>query len=138
MKVELKRVDDNFHFKAVGSAGVEVNIDAAESIGGVNAGARPMELMLMSLGACSSIDIVQILKKQKQEIKVLNVSVDGKREADKIPSLFKEIEIHFSLKGNLEERKVKRAVELSVDKYCSAAAILNKTASIKYSFKIEK
>lgn len=136
MKIELKRVNENFHFKAVGAAGVEVDIDAAESVGGINAGARPMELMLMSVGACSSIDVIQILKKQKQEIEDFKVSVDGEREADKIPSLFKEIRIHFTLKGKLDRKKVDRAIELSINKYCSASAILKKTAVINYSFDI--
>jgi len=136
MKIELKRVNENFHFKAVGAAGVEVNIDAAESVGGINAGARPMELMLMSVGACSSIDVIQILKKQKQEIDDFKVTVDGEREADKIPSLFKEIRIHFTLKGKLDRKKVDRAIELSINKYCSASAILKKTAVINYSFDI--
>ena len=138
MKVELKKADANFHFKAVGSAGIVIDIDAAASIGGHNSGARPMELMLMSLGACSAIDVIQILKKQKQVIKEFNITVDGEREADKIPSLFKEIKIHFTLRGNIDEKKVKRAVELSINKYCSAAAILNKTASISYSLNIER
>jgi putative redox protein len=138
LKVELKRVDSDFHFEAVGSAGVTVNIDTVPSIGGHNAGARPMELMLMSLGSCSAIDVIEILKKQKQDIQGFNITIDGEREPDKIPSLFKEINIHYTLKGDIDERKVKRAIELSLDKYCSAAATLKKTSTIQYSYSIEK
>lgn len=68
MKVKLNRVDNDFHFEAVGDSGVKVNIDAGISSGGHNLGSRPMELILMSLGSCSAIDIIGILKKQKQEI----------------------------------------------------------------------
>jgi putative redox protein len=136
MKVELNRVDDDFHFKAIGSAGVAVDIDGAESIGGHNSGARPMELMLMSLGACSAIDIIQILKKQKQKIEKFNISVNGERDPDNIPSLFTTIDVHFILTGELEKNKVERAIKLSVEKYCSATAILCKTAKINYTFEI--
>jgi putative redox protein len=136
MKVELNRVNNDYHFKAVGSAGVAVDIDGAASIGGHNSGARPMELMLMSLGACSAIDIIQILKKQKQKIEGFNVSVNGDRDPDNVPSLFTSIDVHFILKGKLEKNKVERAVELSMEKYCSAVAVLNKTAKIHYSFSI--
>jgi putative redox protein len=138
MKVELNRVDDDYHFKAIGSAGVAVDIDGAESIGGHNSGARPMELMLMSLGACSAIDIIQILKKQKQQIDKFNISVNGERDPDNIPSLFTTINVHFTITGKLEENKVKRAIKLSVEKYCSATAILCKTAKIQYSFQIDE
>lgn len=136
MQVKLKRVDNDFHFEAVGSAGVPVHIDGAEAIGGHNAGARPMELMLMSIGSCSAIDIIQILRKQKQVIEDFKISINGDREPEKIPSLFTDISIHFFLKGNLDEKKVKRAIELSIGKYCSASATLNKTAEIKYTFEI--
>ncbi|MFO7447233.1 MAG: OsmC family protein [Ignavibacteriaceae bacterium] len=139
MKVELKRIDKDYHMQAAGSAGVPVDIDGAEAIGGHNAGARPMELMLMSLGGCSAIDIISILRKQKIEIEDFSISVDGEREADKTPSLFTNINVHFRFTGqNLDENKVKRAVELSMDKYCSAAAVLRKTAIINYTFSIEE
>jgi putative redox protein len=136
MKVELKREDKDFHMVAIGSAGVPVHIDGAESIGGHNAGARPMELMLMSLGSCSVIDIISILRKQKIEIDDLTVSIDGERDPEAIPSLFTNIDVHFKFTGDLDESKVKRAVELSMEKYCSAAATLRKTAEITYRYTI--
>jgi putative redox protein len=136
MKVELKRVDNAFHFEAVGAAGVPVNIDANPEVGGNNAGARPMEMILMGLGGCSAIDITLILKKQKQVITDFRIHIDGDRELNVTPSIFTNIRIHYALSGNLDEQKVKRAIDLSMDKYCSVTAILNKTAQISYTFSI--
>ncbi|QMU26779.1 OsmC family protein [Adhaeribacter radiodurans] len=136
MKVELKRVDNAFHFEAVGAAGVPVNIDANPEVGGNNAGARPMEMILMGLGGCSAIDITLILKKQKQEITDFRIHIDGDREPNATPAVFTNIRIHYALSGNLDEQKVKRAIDLSMDKYCSVTAILNKTAQISYTFSI--
>jgi putative redox protein len=97
-----------------------------------------MQGVLAALGSCSSIDVISILQKQKQEITAYLVTIDGQREQGKTPSLFTTIHLHFSLKGkNLESGKVQRAIELSVDKYCSVAKILEKTATITHSFTIE-
>ena len=136
MKVELKRVNEAFHFEAVGTAGVPVHIDGSPDIGGENAGARPMEMILMGLGGCSAIDIVLILQKQRQVIEDMSITIDGERVPNETPSVFKNIHVHYNFKGDLNEEKVKRAIELSMDKYCSVTAILNKTAVITHSFSI--
>lgn len=138
MKIEINRIDNDFHFEAKGSTGVPVNIDAAPAIGGHNNGARPMELLLMGLGGCSAIDIVNILKKQKQRIDNFKIIVDAEREKDKTPSIFESVYVHFYLFGNLEKEKVRRAIELSMDKYCSAAAVIGKTVDIKYGFSVNE
>lgn len=95
-----------------------------------------MEMLLMAIGGCSGIDVVSILKKQKQEIKNFSIEVDGEREAGKEPSLYKHIEVVFLLEGDMDPSKAKRAVELSMDKYCSVAKTLEKTAEINYSVKL--
>jgi putative redox protein len=136
MQVELVRVDDAFHFEAVGKSGVAQHIDAATDIGGHNAGARPMEMMLMGLAGCSAIDVILILKKQKQVIEDFRLKVDGLREKDAIPAPFKKIHITYLLKGQLNPEKVKRAIDLSMDKYCSATAQLRPSTEITYSFEI--
>ena len=136
MKVELQRVDDAFHFKAVGSAGVAIDIDANAASGGKDAGARPMELLLMGLGSCSAIDIIIILKKQQQQIDDFKIVIDGERYEGETPSVFKSIRVHYILKGKIEPSKVQRAIDLSFEKYCSVAAILYKTATIEHSFEI--
>jgi putative redox protein len=136
MEVNLARVDQDFHFAGTGTSGVEIHIDGSPEIGGHNAGARPMELLLMGLGGCSAIDIIQILKKQRQQIDSFNIKVTAEREAGAVPSLFKRIHVHFALRGPLEEERVGKAVLLSMDKYCSVAAILYKTATITHSFEV--
>lgn len=136
MEVNLTRVDQDFHFAGTGASGVEVHIDGSPEIGGHNAGARPMELLLMGLGGCSAIDIIQILKKQRQQIDSFSIKVTAERVPGAVPSLFKQIHVHFALGGPLEEERVGKAVSLSMDKYCSVAAILYKTATITHSFEV--
>ena len=134
--IEIKRLNDAFHLEAVNEMGNTVHIDAAPDIGGTNQGMRPMQMLLAVLGGCSTIDVISILRKQKQDVKDIRITVTGEREQDAIPSLYKQIHILFKLYGNLDEDKVRKAVSLSVDKYCSVARILEKTANITYDFKI--
>ena len=136
MKVTLERVNNSFQFEAIGSAGVPVAIDASPQIGGHNKGARPMELLLMGLGGCSGIDIIEILKKQKQKLELFKIVIEAERIPNKVPSLFKSIHIHFKLGGELNKKFVERAINLSLEKYCSVGAILSKTAEINYSYEI--
>jgi len=83
MEVVLKRLDDDFHFEGMGNSSVPVHIDAAENIGGHNAGARPMELLLMGLGGCMAIDVILILKKQRQSIDDFQIRISGNREKNR-------------------------------------------------------
>ena len=141
MQVELVRVDDAFHFEAVGTGTpdrprVVQHIDGAVAIGGHNAGARPMEMLLMGLASCSAIDMILILQKQKQVIDDFRMTVDGLRPKGATPSPFQKIHITYKLKGQLDESRVKRAIDLSMDKYCSATAQFRPTAEITYSFEI--
>ena len=137
MKVEIKRTNSDFQLEARGSGPFGIVVDKAVESGGSGEGARPMELMLMSVGTCSTFDIIEILRKQRQNLKDIKVSVEGNR-IDAIPSVFDKIHLTYYLKGDVEEKKAQRAIDLSVTKYCSASAILAKTAVITYSFEIEK
>ena len=118
-------------------SGHSVMVDGPESIGGLNQGMRPMELMLMSVGACSTVDVISILKKARQDVTDCSVEVDGER-VDAVPAVFKKIHLNFKVSGNgLEENKVKRAVELSAERYCSASIMLkNAGVEISHSFEI--
>ena len=139
MKISLKRVDDSFHFEAKNEEGRTVHMDAAENMGGRNHGVRPMQMLLMALAGCSAIDIVSILKKQKQQIDDLHIEVEGERENIKqeVAKVFTDIKIHFLFKGNIESGKAKRAVELSMNKYCSVEKTLRLAgATIAYSISI--
>lgn len=124
MRIELKQLDDAFHFEAISETGNIALMDAGENIGGSNKGVRPMQMLLMGLGGCSAIDIVMILKKQRQIISDFQITIDGEREEDKEPSLWKTIQIHFKLKGEIDKEKAERAVQLSMNKYCSVSKTL--------------
>jgi putative redox protein len=137
MKIKLERKNQAYHFEALNESGQSVQIDANPAIGGENKGARPMELLIMGLGGCSAIDIVSILKKQKIEPDSVNIEIEAHREADATPSLFTDIHIKFIFKGNIDAGKAERAIQLSLDKYCSVAKTLEKTAKITSSYTIE-
>ena len=136
MGIEIKRIDDGYQLEAKGSGPGSVVLDKAVEGGGKGQGVRPMELMLMSIGACSTFDVIAILKKQRQDLKDIKVSVDGNR-VDDVPSVFDKIHLTYFLTGDVDESKAQRAIDLSVRKYCSASAMLAKTADITYSFEIE-
>ncbi len=106
-----------------------VTIDIPTEQGGLGQGMRPMQLMLAALMGCSEVDIVSILKKQKQEINSLAITVDGSREEGKEPSLWLQVQLHYALTGVLDPVKVQRAVQLSIDKYCSVAETLRRAGT---------
>lgn len=136
MEIKLKRLNNNYHLEATGTNGRTVSIDAGPQDGGKDLGVRPMQMLLMGLGGCASIDVISILKKQRQEVEDYDVVVTAEREKDKIPSLFTDIHIKFILTGKIEKEKLEHAIKLSLDKYCSVAKTLEKTANITYSFSI--
>jgi putative redox protein len=123
-KIEVKRVDDAYAFVATDSNGNTVRMDASSAIGGNDSGIRPMQSILMGLGGCGGVDIVSILKKQKQAIIEFKMIIEGEREHSKEPSLWKEIHIQFYFSGNVEKDKAEKAVALSLNKYCSVSATL--------------
>ena len=135
MEVVLNRLNQDFHFEAKGSSPIPVHIDAAEGIGGHNAGARPMELLLMGLGGCTAIDVILILKKQRQVVEYFQIRVQGDREkiegTEKTP--FRQINIQFELSGQIDGSKALKAIQMSMDKYCSATAQLEPSATITHS-----
>ncbi|HEX8548210.1 MAG TPA: OsmC family protein [Cytophagaceae bacterium] len=137
MIIDLERKNNAFHFEATNESGVKIQIDASPAIGGENKGARPMELLIMGLGGCSAIDILNILYKQKVTIESMRIKIDAAREADVTPSLFNNIHITYYLKGQVDRNKAERAVNLSLDKYCSVAKTLEKTATISYDLVLE-
>ena len=117
-------------------AGHKVVIDGPPESGGRDLGPRPMEMILLGLGACTGYDIVSILKKARQEVTGIEISVDGKR-ADAVPSVFTDINIHFHITGhNVSEKQVDRAIHLSAEKYCSASIMLGKAVNITHTFEV--
>lgn len=136
MKITLSQQNDAVHFQAKNEDGQTVDFDGTADIGGEGKGMRPMEVLLSSVAACSVFDITTILKKQRQPVEHIDIEVTGTRPAEGAPKPFKAIHLHFALTGTLEESKVARAVQLSVEKYCSVAESLDKTIRITYEFEI--
>lgn len=127
---------ENAVFIAESGSGHAVVVDGPAEIGGRNLGVRPMELMLMSVGSCSAVDIVQILKKARQPVTGCEVAVDGTR-ADTDPKVFLRIHLHFIVSGRgLSENHVRRAVQLSAEKYCSASIMLKASAEVTHDYEI--
>ncbi|RKR82451.1 putative redox protein [Mucilaginibacter gracilis] len=131
--IEISRLNGDFGFEAKDEQGHTILMDSSPESGGQNFGVRPMQVLLMGLGGCSGIDVISILKKQRQEVVDYKMVVKGEREAGKEPSLWKEVELEFHIYGDVDKDKAERAVELSVNKYCSVAATLKFAgADVKY------
>jgi putative redox protein len=132
MEIQIERLDNAFHLRATNESGNTVETDGSPAIGGSNKGMRPMEMLLSSLGACSSIDVINILNKMHQPLQDIKITLLGEREKDAIPSLFTDIHVKFDLYGDLDVDKAKRAVDMSMEKYCSVTKILEKTAKVTW------
>lgn len=136
MKIELKRVNQAVHFEATApSTTVKVQIDGSPEMGGEGLGVRPMELVLMALASCSSLDLVAILQKQRQEIRDFSVSTEGTRTKN-IPHVFTSIHMTFRLTGTIDATKAERAAELAVKKYCSVHDMLA-AGGVEITYSIE-
>lgn len=122
--IELERVKGDFGFEARDLSGHVIRMDTKPEMGGENFGVRPMQALLMGLGGCSGIDIVSILKKQRQEITGFKMYIDGERAPGKEPSIWESAHIVFELSGNIDPEKARKACELSMEKYCSVAETL--------------
>ncbi len=123
MKAQIKWVDGAMFVGESGS-GHTLVMDGPPEAGGRNMGVRPMETVLIGLGGCASYDVVSILKKARQDIRDVHVQLEAER-AETEPKVFTRIHLHFVVSGkNLKETQVKRAVELSAEKYCSASIML--------------
>lgn len=136
MKATVRWVD-NAMFLGESGSGHSVVMDGPEASGGRNVGIRPMEMLLIGAGGCSSFDVVSILKKSRQQVTACDAEVTATR-ADEIPAVFETLNLHFRISGkNLSEKQVARAVELSAEKYCSATIMLaNGGVKVSHSFEI--
>jgi len=107
-------------------------MDASPEIGGTDKGVRPMQMIIMGLGGCSGIDVCNILKKQKQEFSSFTIEVDATRRSEPEPKIFEHIVLKFIFEGAVNPAKAKRAVDLSIEKYCSVSEMLRQSAEIEY------
>lgn len=138
MQIKINRIDNDYLMEAVNENGNTLLMDGSEAIGGHNKGMRPTQLLLSAVGGCSAIDIISILKKQKQEISAFEIVVDGTKESVEEYSLFRKIHIQYRLKGTIDKDKAERAAKLSMEKYCSVSKTLEPTAKITYSVHINE
>ncbi len=135
MKVRIKWIED-VAFMGESETGHAVVMDGAPENGGRNIGMRPMEMLLIGMGGCTSFDVVTILKKSRQAVADCVAEISAER-ADEIPKVFTKIHVHFVVTGhNLNEKQVERAVSLSAEKYCSASIMLSKSVEITHDFEI--
>jgi putative redox protein len=137
MKARIKFVE-KVTFVAESGSGHAVVLDGDPAAGGRNLGVRPMELLLMGLGGCTAFDVVHILRKGREEVTDCVVEVEAER-AETDPKIFTRIHLHYRVAGRaLAPAKVERAIALSAEKYCSASAIMAKSATITHDWEVEE
>lgn len=123
-------------FIGMSSGGHSVVMDGPPEGGGRNLGPRPMEMLLLSMAACSTYDVVSILQKSREDIRDCDVKITANRAEDH-PKIFTDIHLHFSITGKgIKDKNVKRAIDLSAEKYCSASIMLGAMAKITHDFTI--
>ena len=132
MNVSQERINEDYLFEVTNCNGMSIRLDNKSKASGEVQGVSPMELLLMGVAGCSSIDIVAILNKQKINPKGLKMEVQGHRHENEVPALFYQIDITIYLEGNFSAEKAKRAAQLSFDKYCSVSKTLESTAKINH------
>ncbi len=135
MKAKVKLLE-GVSFAGEADSGHTVIMDGPPDQGGQNRGARPMEMLLLGMGGCAAFDVVHILRRSRLEVHICEAELEAQR-AEKEPKVFTEIKMHFKVGGvGLKDAVVKRAVQLSAEKYCSASIMLGKTARIVHSYEI--
>lgn len=134
MNLNLQLTEHPFVFDLINEKGVKTTIDASEKIGGKNKGLRPMELLAGSLAACIAIDLLNILRKKRIEIRTFKIEIVGQRQ-DAVPAAFEQILLRIGIDKTIDRVVVKKAAQLVVDKYCSVAASLDKNIKIELEIK---
>ena len=135
MNITLERLDDDFHLRATNEDGLTLDFDGSAAIGGHDRGFRPMQSVLAAVGACSSIDVILLLRKQRQQLDGLRIELSAERR-DEAPRIFTKIHVHYILSGQLDAKKVERACRLSMEKMCSVSLML-KAGGVDISWSTE-
>ena len=135
-KIATVKWVDNLTMVAETASGHAVVMDGPPDIGGRNLGPRPMELVLVGLGGCTTVDVIMILEKARQQVTGCRVEVSAER-AETVPKVYTKIHVHYVVSGrNLDAKKVERAVRLSAEKYCSVSKMLERAAEVTHDFEI--
>ena len=137
-KISVTRTSGLYHLTSTDDHGNTVESDGSPEIGGEGVGMRPMEMMLASLASCRTIDVVLILKKQRQQLDDIKITVEAEKEKMETYSRFSTIHLHFDLYGKIKEGKAQQAIDLSLEKYCSVAMALKGTSEITTSFTVHE
>jgi putative redox protein len=124
------------HFEGKASSGHRLDMDADEASGGQNKGFRPMELLLVGFGGCTGMDVISILRKKRQKVTGLEMNVRGEK-SEGYPKIYREVHIEYVVNGvGIQPEAVERAIQLSLEKYCSVGATLAKAGKIIHSYRI--
>lgn len=135
MQATIKLID-GVSFEGTAGSGHSIVMDGPAEYGGQGKGIRPMEAVLVGMGGCASFDVVRILRKSRQDVATCECELQATR-ANEDPKVFVKVNMHFRVGGEgLKDGLVKRAVELSAEKYCSASIMIGKTADITHSYEI--
>ncbi|MBL4614722.1 MAG: OsmC family protein [Magnetovibrio sp.] len=135
MKAEVKWLGGRA-FEGIPDSGHAVIMDSSAAFGGQDQGVRPMELLMLGMGGCTSIDVMNILEKSRQDVTACVAEISVER-AETEPKVFVSMHVHFKVTGRgLEAKRIERAIKLSAEKYCSASIMLGKTAEITHDFEI--
>ena len=135
MKGEVRLVD-GVRFQVTSGSGHTTHTDGPPEEGGQNLGMRPMEMVLLGMGGCTAFDVVKILRKRRHEPELVEIQMDAQR-ADEVPKVFTAIHLKYRVKGEgIKENEVRRAIDLSIEKYCSATRMLASTAEVTYEFEL--
>ncbi len=137
MSTARVRLVEGMQFVAEGGTGHAIVLDGDPSVGGRDTGSRPMELVLMGLAGCTAMDVAFILRRKRASFTGLEVNVEAER-ADTHPKVYTKIHVEYVVYGDVPEKAVRQAIELSEEKYCSVSAMLRKTAEITWSYRIVK
>ncbi len=124
-------------FTGTTDSGHAITLDAEALHGGADRGPRPMELLLIGLGGCTGMDVVSILRKMRKNIVSFKINISAERAAEH-PKVYTDIVLEYIVEGDMEEKDVEKAIVLSQERYCSASAMLGKSAKITYSYKLRK
>lgn len=126
----------NMQFVGSADSGHKLIMDADKAVGGENTGFRPTELLLVGFGGCSGMDVISILRKKKQQVTSLEMNVQGEKSED-YPKIYKKVHIEYVVRGkDVKKEAVERAIELSLEKYCSVGATLAKAGTVTHSYRI--
>ena len=138
MSIKVEWRQEGYQFEAENTVGGKIRMDGDGVLQGIEGGIAPFELLLAGVGACSAVDVLMILQKQRQTIKSLVVQVQPEKIKNEIGySEYKSIHMHYTLVGAIDQAKAEKALKLSVEKYCSVSKALEKASKISYSVEIK-